>query len=106
MYINISLRRFPITDNDNNDCIERIYKENNVSYLCKEDDAVNFPNLAQVESYDYSVFAKEDMDDVIEELLKVRQDLTNSGDQKHVDDIIQIAEKCKNIQNTVLMFSG
>ena len=45
MYINISLRRSPITDNDNNDCISRVYKEGNVSYLCKEDDAVNFPNL-------------------------------------------------------------
>lgn len=106
MYIEIILKHISITANDANNCIASIFKENNVSYLCKEDDAINFPNLAQVESYDYSVFAKEDMPDIIKELLKVRKSLTDLEDQQHVDDIIQLAEKCKNTPNTVLMFAG
>lgn len=87
-------------------CIEEIFKEGNVSYLVKGDDNPDFPNLSLVESYDYSVFDETDMDSIVKELLRVKEEVEPIDDKKHIDDIIRLAEKCKRTPDTVLVLSG
>ncbi len=94
-------------DNENPKAvIERIFKEGNVNYLVKGENNHDFPNLSQVESYDYSVFAPKRMNGIIEELLRVKKEVSDPADKKHIDDIIHLAERCKNTPDTVLVFAG
>ena len=46
------------------------------------------------------------MDEIIKELLRVKEDLEDIEDQKHIEDIIRLANKCKNTSDTVLVFAG
>ena len=93
-------------EDKNENLLERIYKEGNDEYLVKGEDNPDFPNLSMVERYDYSVFGAKRMDALIEELLKVRAELPNPADQEHIDDIIRLANRCKEDANTVLVFAG
>ncbi len=105
MYIAISLRdknKF----SKNNEVIERLFKEGNVDYLIKGENNPDFPYLSEVEENDYSVFNETDMDGVVQELLKVRQEVSDIEDQYHIDDIVRLANQCKNTPGTVLVFAG
>ncbi|WP_032113001.1 hypothetical protein [Candidatus Paracaedibacter symbiosus] len=95
-----------ILENQDGKLIEKITKGNNADYLVKGENNPDFPYLAEVEIDDYSVFAAEDMDAIIEELLCVRQEVTDPADQVHIDDIIRLAKKCKETPETVLTFAG
>jgi hypothetical protein len=101
MYISTSL-----VEKGSRHCLEEIFKEGNVDYLVKEEDDPEFPNLSLVESYDYSVFDETDMDAIIKELLRVKKEVSDPSDQEHIDDIIRLAERCKNTPNTILVFAG
>ncbi|AIL12859.1 hypothetical protein IM40_03985 [Candidatus Paracaedimonas acanthamoebae] len=100
MYIDIALV------NKDRRLIESITKENNTSYLVKGENNPVFPYLGEVEIDDYSVFFDKDMDAIIEELLRVRKEVADPGDQTHIDDIIRLAKKCKEMPETALVFSG
>ena len=93
-------------NNDPKNVIETISKEGNVNYLIKGEDNPNFPYLGEVESYDYSDFGPEDAPGIITELLKVKEEVSDHSDKAHIDDIIRLAEKCKNTPDTVLVFAG
>lgn len=86
--------------------IERITRDGNSAYLVKGEDNKDYPYLAEVENYDYSVFDCTDMDAIIKELQSVKNNLSDVGDRKHIDDIIRLALKCKNDSNKVLVFAG
>ncbi|AIL13785.1 hypothetical protein IM40_10330 (plasmid) [Candidatus Paracaedimonas acanthamoebae] len=107
MHIDIKLRyRNDIIIPEEHKLIEHITRENNASYLVKGYDNPEFPYLGEVEYNDPSVFDANDMDAIIEELLCIRKEVINPGDQAHIDDIIRLAKKCKEIPDTVLTFSG
>ena len=91
---------------DNEDVIERITQDNNASYLAKGIDNPEFPYLSEVECDDYSDFGPKDMDALIKELLRVRREEADPSHQAHIDDIIRLANKCKKIPETILMFAG
>jgi hypothetical protein len=105
MRINIKLQYIKGVLN-NESIIERITKDNNADYLVKGEDNKEFQYLAQVEIDDYSVYWAENMDGLIEELLRVRQEVSDPADQEHIDDIIRLAKKCKETPGTVLTFAG
>lgn len=86
--------------------IEHITRESNASYLVKGYDNPEFPYLGEVEPDDPSVFDASDMDAIIGELLRVRKEVTDRDDQAHIDDIIRLANKCKETPDTVLVFDG
>lgn len=46
------------------------------------------------------------MDGIIAELRRVQQQLADEEDKHHIDDIIRLAERCKNTPGTVLVFAG
>src|SRR5471030_1809970 len=86
--------------------IEKITKDDNVSYLVKGEDNLEFPYLSVVESYGYSVFDGTDMEVIVQELLLVRQELVDDQDKKHIDDIVRLANQCKKTPGTILVFAG
>ena len=88
------------------DIMESVSKGGNVEYLAKGEGNPNFPYLSQVESYDHAVFSPLRMDGIIKELLVVRDEVADSYDKAHIDDIIRLAERCKNTPDTVLVFAG
>lgn len=93
-------------NNNPKNVIAEISKEGNVDYLVKGEDNHAFPYLGEVESYDYSDFGPEDVPGIINELLKVKEEVSDPSDKAHIDDIIRLAEKCKNTPDTVLVFAG
>lgn len=95
-----------LLSNDYKKVFKKIHKEGNVDYLVKGEDNSDFPYLGEVESYDFSIFFPRQMDEIIKELLVVRENLTDPSDQHHVNDIIHLAKKCKNTPDTLLMFKG
>ncbi len=104
MSINIILENKDTFPN-NIGIIERVTKSNNDSYLVKGIDNPNFPCLSNVELDDYSVFDIRDMDALTKELLQVREEVKNSEDKAHIDEIIRLAKKCKEMPGTVLTFT-
>lgn len=100
MYIDIELV------SEDRKLIESITKKNNVSYLVKGYENPEYPYLGEVEIHDYSVFFDKDMDAIIEELLRVRKEVSDHEDRAHIDDIVRLAKKCKQIPGTALVFSG
>lgn len=76
------------------------------TYLVKEDDNPDFPYLSEVDYYDYSVFNETRMDGIIQELLKVKGEVSDIEHQHHIDNIICLANQCKNTPGTVLVFAG
>lgn len=101
MYIDIILKNIK-----NKTEVARISKNNNAEYLTHIEDSVTFPNVSQIENYDYVVFNHEEMESLVTELLKIKDNLKCSADQKHIGDIINLAKKCKNDTDTVLIFAG
>lgn len=84
--------------------LDKIYRENNTSFLLKYDENQAFPCLSLVEPDDPSFFDSEDMDEILHELQIVYQQLENIQDRQHVKDIMKLAEKCKVTPNTLLIF--
>lgn len=104
MYIRILLEHKNIEDPKA--VIARIFKEGNISYLVKGEGNPEYPYLSEVESCDYSVFGPKDVPGIIQELSKVKEEVSDPSDKAHIDDIIHLAERCKNTPETVLIFSG
>jgi hypothetical protein len=104
MYIRILLEHK--NNNDPNTVMAIIFKEGNVDYLVRGEDNPEFPNLSLVESYDYSDFGPEDVTGIIRELTKVKEEVSDPSDKAHIDDIIHLAERCKTMPDTVLVFAG
>lgn len=105
MYIGIILEHKNIAS-PKEALIECTWREGNVDYLVKGENNPAFPYLAEVEMDDYSTFDFTDMDGIIEELLRVRAEVTDPADKAHIDDIIRLARKCKEMPDTVLTFAG
>jgi hypothetical protein len=93
-------------NNDPESVIDRVSKEGNVSYLVKGENNPEYPYLSQVESYDYSVFGHKDVPGIIEELSRVKEEVSDLSDKAHINDIIQLVIRCKKTPNTVLVFAG
>jgi hypothetical protein len=91
--------------NKDREVIESTSREGNTSYLIKGEGNLQYSHLAEVEIEDYSVWGSNSMDAIISELLKVREELSNFDDREHVDDIIHLANKCKAIPGSALVFS-
>jgi hypothetical protein len=75
----------------------------NESFLCK-DDSKNYPILSELSIYDYDVFNYEEMDELIGELTKASKELTNNQ-LLHIEEIIELAKKCKGDKSTTLAFN-
>ncbi len=100
MYIEIILadRNFKI--------INKIHRDGNVRYLVKGANNQEFPYLSDVEIDDHSVLNYKDMDGLIKELTQVEADINEQEDIKHIEEIISLAEECRNNPNTILIFEG
>ena len=90
--------------NNINQIIEQITKENNGCYLVKGYENPEFPYLGEVEVDDPSGFDCHDMDAIIAELQRVQKEVVDPADQAHIDDIIRLAQQCKENPETVLVF--
>ena len=86
--------------------LKSIAKEDNYKYLEKGDDNPDFPCLSEVETCDHAFFDCTDMEQLIRELLTVRDEVSDLSDKEHIDEIIGMAEICKKDPDLVLIFYG
>lgn len=93
---------FKITYSDKRSTLE-IYDENNCLYLIQ--DHPDFKLLSELSCVSYDVFNSEDMDKLIFELKLVSEKIQEPSAGSHIEDIIELAYRCKNNKEGLLIFS-
>lgn len=64
----------------------------------------DFPKLSLLSEIDYDVFSAEDMPSLIEELKRLRATV-DAEDQKHIDQITELAIRCRDECELTLTFT-
>lgn len=74
----------------------------NEKYLLQTDH--HYKILSELSNVDYDVFGREDMEQLISELQQLKKDLDKES-VKHIDEIIQLAIRCKDTPDCYLVFT-
>lgn len=85
------------------DRIAKVSQLNNEIYLLQN--KPDYKILSELSTVDYDAFAKEDMNQLIMELEILKKDISNKEDIKHIDEIIELADKCISIPDSYLIFT-
>ena len=106
MYITISLRQKPSAYLTPDKPLKEIFKLDNHLYLMQGDTYYdeNFPLLCQIEPDDPTYFDYDNMDQLIKELNAIRGTLSDPENLHHIDEIIMMAEECKQSHHKVMIF--
>jgi hypothetical protein len=84
--------------------LERICEDTNGEYLIQHD-YTKYKYLSQLSEFDYDVFSSEMMPDLIEDLLRLKRELTKREHMEHVSKIIELARRCQNMKVATLTFT-
>ena len=86
--------------------LRKISKLDNHLYLMQGDSYHDeqFPLLCQIEPDDPTAFGPEDMDQFIKELNMVKQTLSDPENLAHIDEIIAMAQECKETPGSFIDF--
>ncbi|MCA9071081.1 MAG: hypothetical protein KDA84_19270 [Planctomycetaceae bacterium] len=82
--------------------LARVSLPGNEQYLARDEDP--FPLLSRLDHCSYDVFASRDMVELIRELEQVRESL-DGADRTHVEEIIALAQRCRNDTTLTLTFT-
>ena len=63
-----------------------------------------FSKLSLLSEIDYDIFASVDMPDLIGEL-EILRNTVSDGDQSHIDEITDLAIRCRDEQGLILTFT-
>lgn len=88
---------------ENNKILESISRPKNQEYLIQNSE--EYPILKELCIDDYDVFNEQDADQLIFELTKIKKNVGDIKDLKHVDEIIRLVEKCRFIKGSVIVFN-
>lgn len=88
---------------ENNKILESISRPHNQEYLIQHSE--DYPILKELCIDDYDVFNEQDTDQLIFELNKIKENVGDIEDLKHIDEIIGLAEKCRFIKGSVIAFN-
>ncbi|MNJ49420.1 hypothetical protein D3C77_446480 [compost metagenome] len=92
-----------ILESVNGEQLDKVFDEGNVKYLQQDED--KFEMLGELSTCSYDVYTSKDMDMLILELVRLKEMLLYSNEIKHIEEIISLAEKCKSIENSRLIFT-
>ncbi|MEW4370077.1 hypothetical protein [Paenibacillus kandeliae] len=84
--------------------LDSIEREGNENYL-PQDDQQEFKMLGDLATCTYDVFGSSNMNNLISELEMLKERLTDFEKIDHIDEIIQLAKKCKKIPLSRLIFT-
>lgn len=83
--------------------LEKVFEDGNVNYLQQDED--KFELLGELSTCSYDVYSNKDMDILILELARLKDMLIDTKQIRHVEEIISLAERCKNIENSRLLIT-
>lgn len=85
------------------DRIAKVSQLNNEVYLLQNKS--DYKILSELSTVDYDAFAREDMKQLIIELEMLKEDLYDEKDLHHINEIIELADKCISIPDSYLIFT-
>ena len=80
--------------------LSRVSEKSNFDYLIREEGWFDY--LTSVDEYSPSLFRRNDMQGLINELLLLKDQLSNPEHIRHIDDIVQLARRCQQCPETAL----
>ncbi|PZT52716.1 hypothetical protein [Paenibacillus silvae] len=83
--------------------LDKVFEDGNDKYLQQDED--EFEMLGELSTCSYDVYTSKDMDLLILELERLKELLLDSNEIKHIEEIILLAYKCKNLENGRLIFT-
>jgi len=92
-----------ILESANGEQLDKIYDANNVEYL--QQDEAEFEMLGELFTCSYDVFSSKDMDQLLLELEKLKASLVDANAIKHIEEIRSLAQKCRVISDSRLIFT-
>ncbi|RUT46790.1 hypothetical protein EJP82_11215 [Paenibacillus anaericanus] len=92
-----------ILESVNGEQLDQVFEEGNVKYLQQNED--KFEMLGELSTCSYDVYSSKDMDMLILELVRLKEMPLDSNEIKHIEEIISLADKCKNIENIRLIIT-
>lgn len=88
---------------ENNKIVESISRPQNQKYLIQSSE--EYPILKELCIDEYDVFDEQDAEQLIFELNKIKKNVGDVEDLKHIDEIIGLVEKCRFIKGSVIVFN-
>jgi hypothetical protein len=92
-----------ILQNSSGEKLKEIYQDGNDRYLMQEENDYNI--LSELSECSYDVFSSNDMEGLILELEQVKAKLNHINDISHVEKVIFLAKKCKELETGRLIFT-
>ncbi|WP_411342688.1 hypothetical protein ACE3MZ_13560 [Paenibacillus sp. WLX1005] len=92
-----------ILESANNERLESVGKEGNAEYLPQDEN--EFEMLGDISIFSCDIFASKDMEKLIIELKRLKERLIDIEHANHIDEIIDLAKKCKSIKHSKLIFA-
>ena len=83
--------------------LARAAEPSNGSYLIQ--DAEQFPLLSLLSEVDYYVFSSDMMDQLVRELESLKGNLTEPRALAHIDEIVELARRCRDTEGARLAFT-
>ncbi|MDM5280266.1 hypothetical protein QUF95_22950 [Paenibacillus silvae] len=83
--------------------LDKVFEDGNDKYLQQDED--EFEMLGELSTCSYDVYTSKDMDLLILELERLKELLLDSNEIKHIEEIILLAYKCKNLESGRLIFT-
>lgn len=93
-----------ILEDSNSRELERISEPSNTEFLIQVNEEM-YPFLSQLSEHSYDVFSSQDMPGLIQDLLRLNETLNDPKHLKHLSAILSLAERCQEIEDTVLIFT-
>lgn len=81
------------------------YKFKNGDKILITDDTLRFPLLSELSLYSYDVFSSHRMEQLVLELIELRDDMVDNSIKKEIEAIISLAKKCSENKNSTLTFT-
>lgn len=100
----ISIKYLVYTNKTNLLYSQEIKKYGGDSLLCRDEEDI-YPILSEITTFDIERFLPEDMDDLIHDLRKLKQNLNKKNDISYINDIIKLCEKCRDSNDGYIIFN-
>lgn len=91
-------------ENDNLLYSQEIKKYGGDSILCRDEEEI-YPILSEITTFDIETFFPEDINYLVEDLNKLKNNLKVESERNYVDEIIELCEKCLNNNQGHIIFN-
>ena len=72
--------------------------------LCRDEEDV-YPILSEITTFDIERYFPDEMSDLIQELSKLKQNMTEESEKSYVDEIVGLCQKCQKRNEGQIAFN-